>query len=553
MSIRLLGPVEVTARGRSVDLGPRRSRLVLAVLALEANRLVPIDRLVGLNWPGDAPRTARHAIQVDVSRLRAALGDSTITIETKGSGYVLRADPARVDARRFLGLLELARATAAPGDRLAILGEALGMWSGPALAGTGPPETRDRLCRSLNEARATAVRDVIECRLALGGHAYLVPELERLAADAPLDEELHRQLMLACYLAGRQADALAAYRRLCLVLRTELGIDPHRRVRDLATAILRQDPMLHRPAPASPAVLPPPAQLPPALPVLAGRAAARAALDALLPADGPASDDPTADGPASDRPTDDRPAGNGPAGHRSITGRPAGDRHAGNRPPAATVAVLSGEPGSGKSALAGHWAHRAAAHFPDGTVHIDLRGAGSRRADVAPAEALNRFLHAFGIPEALIPAATDARAALYRTMAYPRRMLLILDNARDAAQVRPLLPGAPGSLTVITSRDRLLPLIAAEGARPVHLGPLTTAEAMELLTLRLGAARTAAEPDAARALVTWAGGQPAALARAAAHAIVRPDLPLADLVTALTADLVSDLTATPCEPTMTRL
>jgi Bacterial transcriptional activator domain len=245
-------------------------------------------------------------------------------------------------------------------------------------------------------------------RLAAGEHAQLVPDLEQMAADHPLDEQIHSQLMLALYRSARQADALAVYQRLRRTLGEELGIDPGQQLRDLEVAILRQDPSLDAPTLASPAARsagPVPAQLPPAVPAFAGRGAELASLDALLTATAQA----------------------GSAG-------PAG----------VVIAALSGTAGVGKTALAVHWAHRTAAQFPDGQLYVNLRGFDPGEAVLEPSEALRGFLDALGVPAARIPEGLAAQAGLYRSLLAGKRILVVLDNAKDAVQARPLLPGSPG-------------------------------------------------------------------------------------------------------------
>jgi DNA-binding SARP family transcriptional activator/Tfp pilus assembly protein PilF len=491
IDIRVLGPVELRVGGRPVGIGPRRLRLVLAVLALEANRLVSVDRLVELAWPEGAPRTAVHAVQVLVSRLRGVLAgvSGEIDISTSGTGYMLRADPACVDASRFLALLEQARTAVDDAHRVALLTEALDLWSGPALSGAAPPETRERLCHSLEEARLAANRDLIESRLALGEHERLILDLERLTPDHPYDEQLHRQLMLALYRAGRQADALAVYRQLRDTLRTEHGIDPSQPVRALEGAILRQDPDLD-PAPArvTLAAQPPvPAQLPPALAVFAGRRGTIERLDAIVGADAEA------------------------------------------KPSAAAIAVVSGTAGVGKTTLAVQWAHRVAEHFLDGQLYVNLRGFDPAGSALEPAAALRAFLDAFAVPVARIPSGVDAQTALYRSLMAGRRILVVLDNARDADQVRPLLPGAPGCLTIVTSRNQLTSLVATEGAHCVTLDLLTDTEAHDLLSRRLGTDRVAAEPDAISEIIDRCARLPLALAIAAARAATRTAFPLTAL------------------------
>jgi DNA-binding SARP family transcriptional activator len=237
MELRLLGPVTAVDAGREVPLGPRQQRFVLAALALEINRLVPVERLVELLWQ-DPPRTAAHAVQVCVSRLRAVLGDR---LELAGgrSGYRLLADPACVDAHRFRDLLDRARTAPDDATRVGLYDTALALWSGPALADVGTPEVRERLCHGLTEARLTALEERADARLRLGHHVELLDELAGLVAAEPVRERLVAQLMLALYRNGRTSAALDVYQRARRRLADEFGLDPGTELRRLEVDILR--------------------------------------------------------------------------------------------------------------------------------------------------------------------------------------------------------------------------------------------------------------------------------------------------------------------------
>jgi DNA-binding SARP family transcriptional activator len=236
MEFRLLGPVTAVEAGREVPLGPPQQRFVLAALALEINRLVPVERLVGLLWQ-DPPRTAAHAVQVCVSRLRSVLGD----VELAGgrSGYRLLADPLCVDAHRFRDLVDRARTAPDDATRVARYDTALALWSGPALADVGTPEVRERLCHGLTEARLTALEERTDARLRLGHHAELLAELAGLVAAEPVRERLVGQLMLALYRSGRTGAALDVYQRARRRLADEFGLDPGTDLRRLEVDILR--------------------------------------------------------------------------------------------------------------------------------------------------------------------------------------------------------------------------------------------------------------------------------------------------------------------------
>lgn len=491
--IRLLGPVGAWDEQRAITLGPRKQRLVFAVLALEAGRAVDVARLVDLAWPEDPPRTAQHAIQVCVSGLRSALrGADGLDVQLAGSGYLLAADRSVIDAHRFRSLLVRARGANkdAVDDeaRVAILEEALALWSGTALAGTATPAVAERLCAGLEEARLGALEDRLDALLRLGRHREVLEELRGLVAMNPLRERLAGQLMTALYRDGRAAEALDGFRRYRQRLAEDLGLDVGPALRDLELAILRNEappepggsrpeaivsvPSSAPPAPgaARDADSPVPAQLPSAAAGFVGRASDLAELDALL-------------------------AGRAPGG---------------------PVVVITGTAGVGKTALAVHWAHRHRDEFPDGQLYVNLAGYAPA-PPLPPERALASFLRALGVPAERIPPEGDEAAALYRSLLADRRVLLVLDNARSPDQVRPLLPGGAGCLTLITSRDRLAGLTVREGARLLPLGVLRPGEALEVLADVLGADRVGADPDAAADVAALCACLPLALRIAAAH------------------------------------
>ncbi len=242
MDLRLLGPVQAWHRARPVDLGLRRQRFLLAVLALEANRVVPVARLIDLSWPDGAPRSARPSIQSHVHRLRAALAEvpaHEVDIVTEGCGYLLRIDPARIDAHRFRAFVTSARTAPDDAARVALLDDALRLWRGPALSGAAEEGVRRRLCRGLEEAQSTAIEDRAEAQLRLGQHRALLDELTELVHAYPLRERLAGHLMVAFRRAGRAADALHTYHAIRQRLADELGLDPGAELQGLHRAILR--------------------------------------------------------------------------------------------------------------------------------------------------------------------------------------------------------------------------------------------------------------------------------------------------------------------------
>jgi DNA-binding SARP family transcriptional activator/Tfp pilus assembly protein PilF len=507
VEFRLLGPVEAWSQGQRIELGPRQQRLLLAILALEVNRLVPVDRLVELIWPVRPPRTARHAVQVMVSGLRAVLArageDTAVELAGDGSSYGLRADPRCVDAHRFRYLVDQARTVDRGLERVARLDEALALWIGPALAGTGTPDLCDRLCGGLEEARLAAVEDRVDARLSLSAHREVLDELTGLVAAFPLRERLVGQLMLALYRCGRAGEALEVYRQARERLSDELGLDPGADLRDLELAILRLDPALDAPAaPAGGAAEaatatgpePVPRSLPRDVAAFTGRDDCLRRLDDLLPTGG-----------------------------------------------AAPVVAITGLAGIGKTALAVHWAYRVADRFPDGQFYLDL--GGYRQSGTMPAaRALAVLLRSLGVPADQIPPVPADAVALYRSILHGRQVLVLLDNASTAAQVRPLLPPAPGCMAAVIGRHRLDGLIALDKAHHLAVGVLPEPEAVALLATFTGVQRVNADPRSAVRLSRLCGRLPLALSIVGAQLTARPQRTLGEQAEALsTGDRLSAL------------
>ncbi|MFC5814494.1 AfsR/SARP family transcriptional regulator [Nonomuraea harbinensis] len=502
MEIRILGPVEVRRDGATVPLGGAKHRALLALLTLNANRVVPLDRLIAALWGDAVPATVANQVQQAVSKLRRVLGgDATgaSPLVRRSAGYVLWLDEAASDVAAFERLAERGRAALVegrPSDAARDLGAALDLWRGPACGDTtGPLVILER--PRLEERRLAVLHDRIDADLALGRHAELAGELTALVAGHPLRESLRERLMLALYRSGRQAEALEEYQRLYRLLDEELGVQPCPSVRRLHRRMLAGAPDLDVPPASSPPAPPDPSgghglretpvvprQLPAGTGDFVGRDEQVKLLDGLLP---------DAESPA---------------------------------PRAVVISAVSGTAGIGKTALAVHWAHRVAGRFPDGQLYVNLRGFDPAGHALTPAESLRRCLDALGVSPRRIPADVDAQAGLYRSLLSGKRVLVLLDNARDEEQVRPLLPASPGCLALITSRDRLAGLVATEAARPVSLGLLTGAEARELLARRLGHDRVAAEPQAVDTIVSRCARLPLALAVMAARAAVQPGFPL---------------------------
>jgi len=496
MQVRLLGPVDVVVDGEPRPVHGLRRKAVLATLALRHGDLVSTCQLIDAVWAEAAPATSRNTLQSHISYLRTVLGDKT-AIRARPPGYVLDLRDG-TDVLRVSQLIRLATQADAPAERARHLATALSLWRGQPLADVEGIAWLDGQAERLTMLRVDVARALSDARLAAGEHRELIASLEPLAAERPLDEQIQAQLMLALYRSGRQADALAAYQRTRRALADQLGVDPSQSLRDLEVAILRQDPALDVTAELArasrgAAAVPVPAQLPPG-PPFAGRRDELASLDALLPAS---------------------------------TQAPEGGSDG------AAISVLSGTAGVGKTALAVHWARRVSARFPDGQLFASLRGFDPAGAALEPGDALRGFLEAFGIPGARIPADLAGQAGLYRSVLAGKRVLVVLDNARDEEQVRPLLPASPGCVAVVTSRNQLVGLVATEGASPLTLDLLSPDDARELLTGRLGPNRVTSEPAAVSDIIDGCARLPLALTVAAARAVTAPHLPLGAIASEL--------------------
>jgi len=494
VKVRLLGPVDLVADGAVRPVPGRRRKAVLAALALQPAQVVSTDLLIEIVWGDAPPATAGNTLQSHVSFLRRALGGRA-AIRARPPGYSLDLSDEATDVQTAERLIRDGTRCEDPRQGAARLQSAVDLWRGHSLADVADLPWFDDHARRLEQLHLHAQQSLMQARLALGQHAQLVTGLESLRREHPLHEEIHRLLILALYRAGRQADALAAYRALRRTLDAELGIEPGPALRGLHAAILRQDPSLDlTPAAAAGAAasagLPAPAQLPPAIASFSGREGELARLDELL--------------------------------HAAAAAGPA-------RGGAAVISAVSGTAGVGKTALAVHWAHRVRQSFPDGQLYANLRGFDPGGSVADPAEAMRGFLDALGVPAGRVPAGLEAQTGLYRSLLADRRVLVVLDNARDADQVRPLLPVAAGCLTLVTSRNRLTSLAVSEGARLLTVDLLAPAEARGLLAGRLGQRRAAAEPAAVDEIVAQCAGLALALAIAAARAVVEPRSPLAAL------------------------
>jgi DNA-binding SARP family transcriptional activator len=493
LTVGLLGPLAVSVGGRPVAVSAPRLRALLAVLAVSAGRSVSVDRLAVAVWDADLPGFARGAVQTYVTRLRGLLGAGLV--RTSPGGYALCAEPDHVDALRFLRLLDDAAATQdAMGER-ALLVQALVLWRGAPFEGVRSAWLAEVEARRLTERYLAATERRIDLDLADGRAGELVPELSDLTARYPLRESLWVRLLVVLDRCGRQAEALERYEAVRVRLVEELGADPGPELQQVHADLLAGRP----PQPSGAAGSTAPKQLVPRqLPVdvdgFTGREQELAGLETLL-GDG---DDEGALGPV-------------------------------------VVSAVVGTAGVGKSALAVHAAHRLAGRFPDGQLYVNLQGAAVGLAPLGPGEVLGRFLRGLGVDPAAIPSDLEEAAALWRSRVAGRRLLVVLDDAADAAQVRPLLPAAPGCGVLVTSRRVLASL---EGAHQLHLDVLAPGEALELLGRLAGQARVAAEPQAAAEVARLCGQLPLALRIAGARLAARPSWPVRTL-----ADRLADAQA----------
>jgi len=519
MEFGVLGPVEVWVDGRAVDAGHARQRAVLAALLLGEGRAVPLEVLIDRVWGEDPPRSVRSVVYGYVGRLKtliAAAQDPGVTLSRQSGGYLLQARPDQVDVHRFRGLVSDAGTAAEDAERAGtLLAEAVALWRGQALAGLDSPWLNAQRAR-LELERAAAAGDLTDIRLRRGDHAGLAGELAVQAAASPADERLVGQLMLALYLGGRQAEALRWFEQTRRHLAGELGTDPGPELQGLHRQILRADQSLAvAPRPASRLAVPVPRELPADVAAFTGRTAELAQLDRILT--GPAA--------VAGADTGARTSPVGPFGQMAEAGVPGGQATA------AVISAVSGTAGVGKTALAVHWAHQAATRFPDGQLYVNLRGYDPDRPMVA-ADALAGFLRALGVPGQDIPPGADERAARYRSLLAGQRMLIVLDNASQAEQVRPLLPGSATCAVVVTSRDSMAGLVARDGAARLDLSLLPAEEAVALLCELIGE-RARTDPRATVALAEHCCRLPLALRVAAELAVARPAVPLAQLAAEL--------------------
>ncbi|MEU9995414.1 BTAD domain-containing putative transcriptional regulator [Streptomyces sp. NPDC050848] len=539
MHYRILGPVRVWRGETELALGPPKQQALLALLLARAGQLLTPQEVIDALWE-EPPGSAVNVVHRHVGALRRLLepelpsrADARRLLRGAG-GYRLRVDAGELDLLHFRALREEARRATAAGDGargVDLLVDALGMWGGPAGTGLAPSVAAHPLFTALNHEYLATVKEAADAALATD-HAHgerVLALLHQAGHHYPFDEALHARLITVLAALGRQAEALAVHRSVRSRLAGELGVDPgpelraaHERVLRQAVPVVLPGALVERadgggagagaggPAgagdgeqdrttlrPAAPQLLP--AQLPSDIATFAGRRneldLSRALLDAVGDTDADADGD------------------TGKAGHPAPAPASAS---------APAIAAISGMAGVGKTTLAVHWAHQVAHRFPDGQLYVNLRGFHPTMAPLAVPDVMREVVSALGVPPQRVPESPEALPAFYRSLLAPRRLLILLDNARDSEQVRPLLPGAPGCLTLVTSRHRLDGLVVTHTVRFIGLEVLSRAEGIEFLTRRLGEERVAAEPEAAESIIELCGHLPLALAIVGARALLNP-------------------------------
>ncbi|MCX4902843.1 BTAD domain-containing putative transcriptional regulator [Streptomyces sp. NBC_00878] len=546
----VLGPLRAWRGGIELELGPPKQRALLAFLLAQPNHPVGTHEIVDALWRQNPPDSAVNVVHRHIGALRRLFepdmpsrGTSRWLVRASG-GYRLDADPESLDLLRFRYLRERASRTGEPAEATELLVEALTLWRGPTASGIAPEVRAHPAFGAVDGEHLAAVKHAAERALETGREprARVLVTLRQAAALHMLDEALQARLILMLAATGHQAEALEVYRTVRARLADDLGVQPGPELQAAQRRVLAQTYVWDDSAPAE-----------------GTRSADHTSVDARTESAGTRRESETA---GTDR--ESETAGTGResetagTGRESETAEPFDPDHRmslvvppaqlpaklpsftgrldelarfrgllpGSSASTVVISAIGGMAGVGKTALAVHWAHQVADRFPDGQLYVDLRGFHPSGTVMSPAEAIRSFLDALGVPAQRVPAGLDAQAALYRSLLARRRVLIVLDNARDTEHVRPLLPGAPGCLVVVTSRHQLYGLVAAEGAHFLTLDVLGEDDALRFLSDRLGPDRIARDPGAARAIVAACGGLPLALAVVSARAAINPAFPL---------------------------
>ncbi|WSA20738.1 tetratricopeptide repeat protein [Streptosporangium subroseum] len=548
LHIGVLGSLSVRSGDAPLDIRSAMQRDLLGLLAVQPSRQVSREEIIEVLWGDRPPKTYLSLMQGHIGALRRLLRPiwrqhrppARIVTLTNG-GYTLEPEAGHLDLVLFDDLLrraQTARDEGRPVPAKELFGQALQCWRGPVLADAGSRLRHHPAAVALNHRRTAAGLAFADLALESGHYQSAATQLRKLATDEPMHEGLHARLVLAMAGGGEQAAALRLFTTVRARLADELGVEPGRELAAAHLQVLRQQ----FPRPGS-------AERDTALTVSAGETGSPAPTSPRLH-HGPGTDN----GPKPHQETSPSEANHSPPASTSIANaqgvapaqlpldargfagrldelaRLDAFRVAATEQPAAlTILAVSGTAGVGKTTLAVHWAHHVRDRFPDGQLYVNLRGFDAAGPAMEPAEAIRGFLDALQVPAQRIPPTFEAQTALYRSLLADRRILVVLDNARDVEQVRPLLPGAASCLAVVTSRDRLSGLVATEGAHPLTLDLLSAAEGRELLARRVGAERVAAEPEAVDAIIAQCSRLPLALAIVTARAVMNPRFPLSSL------------------------
>ncbi|MFK3980536.1 BTAD domain-containing putative transcriptional regulator [Micromonospora sp. NPDC050397] len=489
--VAVLGPLRVSRDGWPVTPTATKLRCMLALLAIQPGQDVSRDEIADTLWPDKPPATWQNLLHTYAARLRRlwpADPDSP-RVEGTAGGYRLSATARHLDVLRFVELLDGHPDRDGAGPDSDSLARALDCWRGAVCADLPDHLGQHPAAVALHRRRLDAALRYADLAGNDGEHAAVAERLGALVEIEPLHEPLHARFIQALVGSGRRAAAVETFHRIRVRLDESLGLYPGAELAAALDHALRED-QEREPATPTPVV---PAQLPARASTFIGRAAEVAYLDKL----------------------------------------------AASEARAATVAVIHGTAGVGKTTLAVHWARRSAHRFPDGQLYVNLRGYDPAGAALDPAVVTRAFLEALGVRPDHLPASYPAQQGLYRSLIADRRLLVVLDNARDAGQVRPLLPTAVGSMALISSRDSLVGLIATDHARPVPLDLFSLDEAREFLADRLDNDRGSTEPAAVNQLIGWCARLPLALAITAALAVTHPERPLGEVVAGMsrTGDL----------------
>jgi DNA-binding SARP family transcriptional activator/tetratricopeptide (TPR) repeat protein len=507
VEFRVLGPLEVLGDGgEPVRLPGGRARIALALLCVKRGLVVPTDWLIHATWNGSPPATAIAQTQAHISALRRALGPARDLIGTTEQGYLLRVDEPATDLGRLRLLARQAR-TAQPAEAVKLLAEAVALWRGIPFGGADCAEL-ETAADLIEQEYVTVLEEHARLVFAHGTPAdstAVITRLQEWCTSHAMHEGLHAALIEALARTGRQADAIAAYHDLRERLAEELGVDPGPPLRSLYQRIVSGQSVSGQ--------------------SVSGQSVSGQSVS------GQSVSGQNVTGQSVTGPI--RPA-QLPASVADFTGRKSSAKQLADAlAPGATVAIsaVTGTGGMGKTALAVHVAHLVSAEFPDGQLYVNLAGASAEPA--APGDVLARLLRNLDVPSGSVPADAEERALTYRSVLAGKRLLLVLDDARDAAQVRPLLPGSAGCAVLVTSRARLGDLAAVVR---FDLAELEPAEAVELFGRIIGRARVAAEPRAAESILASCAGLPLAIRIAASNLAVRPGWSLAAYADQLAAE-----------------